>query len=300
MRPDELNFRHLLYFWMVAKEGSITRAAERLGLSVQTISTQLGQLEQQLGQVLLAPQGRGLVLTEAGREAVGYAEQIFQLGDKLCRSLAEDRPSRPRLAVGVTDAVPKLVSFRLLAPLLQPPHAVQLECTEGDFETLLGELALNRLDAVVADRSAPHQANRKLHSHLMGKADIALFGTEGLRDAYATGFPDRLEGAPVLLPARTDALRSAIDAWFESHNIRPRRVGEFSDSALMKTFGRAGLGLFPAPAAMHADIAAQFGAYPLGTLQGVSENWYLISAHRRIQHPAVLALQQRGGAHLLG
>lgn len=294
MNPADLNFRHLLYFWMVAKEGSITRAAERMGLSVQTISTQLGQLERQLGYVLLAPQGRSLVLTDAGRIALGYAEQIFHLGEQLRHGLAETRAARPRLAVGVTDAVPKLIAFRLLEDVLRSPLSARLECLEGDFDNLLGELALNRLDLVVADRSAPQIANLKLHSHLLGSVGIDFFGADELHQACAANFPQSLQGAPILLPARGDALRGAIDAWLEARDLRPEVVGEFSDSALMKTFGRAGIGLFPAPAGMREDIAAQFHARPVGSLQGVSETWYAITTHRKIQHPALAAVLAAG------
>jgi len=299
MRPDDLNYRHLLYFWAVAKEGSITRAAERLGLSVQTISTQLGLLERQLGQALFVPQGRSLMLTEAGRTALVHAEQIFQAGEKLRQALAEPAHTRPRFSVGVTDAVPKLIAFRLLESVLRPPLTVRLECIEGEFEHLLGELALNRLDLVIADRSAPQRANLKLHSHLLGNVGISLFGSEELCQRYGKGFPQRLDGAPFLLPVRSDPLRGAIDAWLETRDIRPDIVGEFSDSALLKTFGRAGLGLFPAPAAMHTDILAQFGARPLGPLQGVSESWYAISTHKRMPHPAVAIIQASGGERLV-
>lgn len=300
MRPDDLNYRHLLYFWAVAKEGSITRAADRLGLSVQTISTQLGQLERQLGQALFAPQGRSLALTEAGRTALLHAEQIFQAGERLRQALAERARTRPRFAVGVTDAVPKLIAFRLLESTLRPPLAVRLECIEGEFEHLLGELALNRLDLVVADRSAPQRATLKLHSHLLGNVGISLFGSADLHKRYGQSFPQGLDGAPFLLPARSDPLRGAIDAWLETHEIRPDIVGEFTDSALLKTFGRSGLGLFPAPTAMQEEILAQFGAQPLGPLQGVSESWYAISAHKRVPHPAVAIIQQSGGERLVG
>lgn len=299
MKPDDLNYRHLLYFWAVAKEGSITRAAERLGLSVQTISTQLTLLERQLGQALFAPQGRLLILTEAGRTALVYAEQIFQIGGKLREALAESAFNRPRFSVGVTDAVPKLISFRLLESLLQPPLKLRLECIEGEFEHLLGELALNRLDLVVADRSAPQRANLKLDSHLLGNVGISLFGSVDLCDRYGQEFPRHLDGAPLLLPTRSDPLRGAIDAWFEAHDLRPEIVGEFSDSALLKTFGRAGLGLFPAPAAMQADILAQFQSQPLGALQGVSESWYAISTYKRLPHPAVAVVRDAGGERLV-
>mgnify|MGYP000899694390 CR=1 FL=1 len=294
MRPHDLNYHHLYYFWAVAKEGSITRAARRLGLSVQTISTQLGQLERQLGQALLAPQGRSLVLTEAGRMALAHAEQIFHLGEQLRQSLAEPQQRRPRLAVGITDAVPKLATFRLLESVLQPPLAVRLACIEGDFEHLLGELALNRLDLVIADRSAPQRANLKLQSHLLGEVEMGLFGTPELAERYSFEFPQGLDGAPLLLPARSDPLRGALDAWFEAQRLRPEIVGEFTDSALLKTFGRAGLGLFPAPVAMRDDIAAQYRGVMVGPLRGVSERWYALCTPRRVQHAAVTQILASG------
>ncbi len=289
----------MLYFWAVAKEGSITRAGERLGLSVQTISTQLSLLERQLGQALFAPQGRSLVLTESGRTVLVYADQIFQIGGKLLQAVAENAHTRPRFSVGITDAVPKLIAFRLMEIVLQPPLKLRLECIEGDFEHLLGELALNRLDLVIADRSAPQRANLKLDSHLLGNVGISLFGSAALCDQFGKAFPQQLDGAPMLLPARNNPLRGAIDAWLESHEICPEIVGEFSDSALLKTFGRGGLGLFPAPAAMHADILTQFQAHPLGPLQGVSESWYAISTHKRVPHPAIQIIENLGGQRLI-
>lgn len=300
MSPDKLNYRHLLYFWMVAKEGSITRAAERLDLSVQTISTQLGQLERQLGHALLAPQGRSLKLTESGRVALGYAEQIFHLGEQMCHGLDDAQVARPRFAVGITDAVPKLIAFRLLQGVLQPPVSVRLECMEGDFDNLLAELALNRLDMVMADRSAPQLANVKLQSRLLATVQIDLYATPALRDAFHPGFPACLNGAPLLLPVRSDPLRGAIDAWMDARHLHPEVIGEFSDSALLKTFGRAGMGLFPAAADMREDIAAQFGAYPVGSLEGVSESWYAITSYRKIQHPAVAQVVSAAQALLAG
>jgi len=299
MTPDDLNYRHLLYFWAVAKEGSITRAAERLNLSVQTISTQIGTLEQQLGQSLFTPKGRSLALTEAGRAALDYADQIFVLGERLRHAVADHASTRRRLAVGLSETVPKLAAFRLLETTLQEPLSVRLECLEGSFDHLLSELALNRLDIVLADRSAPTDAHLKLHSQLLGTVGIDLFGTAKLHRRYAADFPRRLNGAPVLLPTRSNPLRVAIDAWFDQHELVPEIVGEFSDSALLKTFGRAGLGLFPAPSEMHADIAAQFDARPLGTLANVRESWYAIVTRRRIQHPAVAMIQATGIAALM-
>ena len=299
MTPDDLNFRHLLYFWAVAKEGSITRAAERLNLSVQTISTQISTLEQQLGQSLFTPKGRSLVLTEAGRAALVYADQIFTLGERLRHAVADHASARQRLGVGLCEAVPKLVAFRLLETALREPLSVRLECVEGSFDHLLSELALNRLDVVLADRSAPTDAHLKLQSQLLGTVGIDLFGTAVLYRRYAADFPRLLNGAPILLPTRSNPLRTAIDAWFDQHDLVPEVVGEFSDSALLKTFGRAGLGLFPAPSEMRTDIAAQFDASSLGTLTNVRENWYAIVTRRRIQHPAVTMIQAAGIASLM-
>jgi len=300
MKPDDLNFRHLLYFWAVAKEGSITRAAERLGLSVQAISTQLGQLERQLGQALLAPRGRSLTLTEAGRTALAHADQIFQLGDRLRDALAEPSAGRIRLAVGITDAVPKLIAFRVLEGVLRAHPQLRLECSEGEFDHLLGELAVNRLDLVLADRSAPQRANLRLQSKLLGNLAIALYAAPQLHDQYASGFPAAMQGVPLLLPVRGDPLRAGIDAWLEAHDIVPQVIGEFSDSALLKTFGRAGLGVFPAPLALEEDIRVQYGARPVGELPGVSESWYAIATQRRLQHPAVSTILEAGSAFFEG
>ena len=289
MSPDDLNFRHLLYFWAVAKEGSIARAADRLDLSAQAISTQLGLLERQLGQALFAPQGRSLVLTDAGRTALDYAEQIFLLGDRLRHAVA-DRSARQRFAVGLSDAVPKLAAYRFLHSTLDAPLSMRVECVEGGFEHLLAELALNHLDLVLADRPAPTDAHLKLQSRLVGKADVALFGSRGLHARLAAGFPRSLDGAPLLLPARSHPLRADIDAWLQHYDLHPDVVGEFSDSALLKTFGRGGYGLFPAPAGMGEEIAAQFDALPVGTLAGVHERWHAIVTRRRIPHPAVASI----------
>lgn len=298
MSPDDLNFRHLLYFWTVAKEGSIARAAERLDLSAQAISAQLGTLERQLGQALFAPQGRSLVLTDAGRAALDYADQIFQLGDRL-RQAVSDHSARRRCAVGLSDAVPKLLAFRVLHPILGSPLGMRLECSEGEFEHLLAELAINRLDLVIADRPAPTDAHLKLQSHLIGKAQIALYAHVELQRRYGSNFPKSLTGAPLLLPARGHPLRADIDAWLQQHELRPDVVGEFSDSALLKTFGRGRYGLFPAPAGMQEEMLAQFEAVPVGTLSGITEHWHAIVTRRRIPHPAVTAILAQGTRQLV-
>jgi LysR family transcriptional activator of nhaA len=292
MKSTALNYHHLRYFWVVAREGSVTRAARRLGVAVQTISVQIAQLEQAMGKALLAPQGRRLVPTEAGRLALGYADQIFQLGEHMGAALREsDAGNTLRLAVGISDALPKLIAFRLMEVVFHLPQQVRLVCREGEFDTLLAELALHRLDVVLTDRPAPHGGNLKVFSHPLGEFEITLFATSDLAKRYRKGFPANLKGAPMLLPTRGNALRGQIERWLESHDVAPLIVGEFEDSALLTTFGRAGLGLFPAPSVLGEDIAAQLGAEPVGVLGEVRELYYAISNERRIRHPAVEAIR---------
>lgn len=285
---SQLNYKHLHYFWVVAKEGSITRAAERLEVAVQTISGQLSLLERQLGKALFNAQGRGLVLSEAGRTALGYADQIFQLGESLVDALQHaDSESTLRLRAGISDGIPKLIAHGLLGRVTAMPGDVRLICDEGEFEDLLADLALHRLDVVLTDRAAPVSGNLKVFSTRLGDFATGLFATEQLTERYGPDFPASLNGAPLLLPTRHNALRGRIERWLEHHGLRPRIVGEFEDSALLTTFGRSGLGIFPAPLALAGQIASQLGAQALGPMEGVSEQIYAISNERRIRHPAV-------------
>jgi LysR family transcriptional regulator, transcriptional activator of nhaA len=288
---SNLNYKHLHYFWVVAHEGSMTRAAERLGVAVQTISGQLSLLERNLGKALFVSQGRGLALSDAGRLALGYADQIFQLGDALEEAVATaDSGSTLRLRTGISDGIPKLLAYRLLASVLAMPEDVRLICNEGSFEPLLAELALHHLDLVLTDRPAPVGGNLKVFSNRLGDFAAGLFGSTALVKRYAPGFPGSLNGAPLFLPTRQNALRGRIDRWIESNGIRPRIVGEFQDSALLGTFGRAGLGIFPAPLALAEQVAEQLDAQALGEMTGVSEQIYAISNERRIRHPAIEVL----------
>ncbi|MBL8478031.1 MAG: LysR family transcriptional regulator, partial [Sterolibacteriaceae bacterium] len=218
MKSAALNFHHLRYFWVVAREGSVTRAARRLGVAVQTISVQIARLEQSLGRSLLVPQGRRLVPTEAGRLAVAYADQIFQLGERMDAALREtDAANTLRLAVGISDALPKLIAYRLMEAVFHLPQQVRLVCREGEFDTLLAELALHRLDVVLTDRPAPHGGNLKVFSHALGEFEITLFGAPTLAWRYRKDFPHSLGAAPMLLPTRGNALRGQIERWLETH-----------------------------------------------------------------------------------
>jgi LysR family transcriptional activator of nhaA len=287
---SDLNFRHLYYFWVVAKEGGITRAAERLGLAVQTVSSQLTLLEQSLGKTLFSQQGRRLVLTEAGRVAMNYADQIFLLGLQMQEAVNEADSGRVRLAVGISDSLPKLSAYRMLEEAMKIEKKVRLVCYEDQFEALLADLALHKLDVVLTDREVQPGSALKVFSHQLFESEMLVVGAPELAARYGKDFPGNLNGAPFLLPTRNNALRNKIDEWFVQASVKPDVVGEFEDNALLNTFGRRGLGLFFAPAALAQEIAEQFGAQQVGAVPGVREQFYVISNERKIKHPAVEAI----------
>jgi LysR family transcriptional activator of nhaA len=290
MKTSGLNFRHLYFFWMVAKEGGVTRAAERLGLAVQTISMQLSSLEQAIGKQLLEPQGRRLVPTEAGKLALSYCDQIFLLGEQLQDALEETDTGKMRLTVGISDSLPKLIAYRLLQATQAMETQVRLVCMEDEFENLLADLALGKLDVVLTDRTVLAGGSLKVFSHLLGESDMKLFGVPRLARKYRRNFPASLHGAPLLVPTRNNALRGRIDAWLVQHEVRPDIVGEFEDNAMLNTFGRNGLGLFFAPSALAQDIEDQFGAVLVGDAPELREHFYAISNARKITHPAIEAI----------
>lgn len=286
------NYKHLYYFWVVAKEGGISRAAEKLDMAVQTVSAQVRELERSLGYALLKPAGRGLALTDAGLAAMRQADQIFQLGESL-PGLVRDAMSTPavRLAVGISDGLPKLVVRRLMQPVIQEPN-LRLLCHEGEFDELLGDLALHRLDLVLSDRPAPTNPNIKLYSHRLGSSMVAWYGTPEMVAAAAENFPQSLGDVPVLLPTAHTAVRARLDHWFEHEAIRPRVVGEFEDSALLKTFGASGMGIFPAAEWSHDDLLGHYPVTRLGPCEGVVEHFFAIGTEKKVVHPLVQRLLQ--------
>ncbi|MBV5297312.1 MAG: LysR family transcriptional regulator [Rhodoferax sp.] len=286
------NYKHLYYFWVVAKEGGISRAADKLDMAVQTVSAQVRELERSLGYALLKPAGRGLVLTEAGQAAMQQADQIFQLGESL-PARVRDAASTPtvRLAVGICDGLPKLVVHRLLLPIITEPN-LRLLCHEGELDDLLGDLALHRLDLVLSDRPAPSNPNIKLYSHAMGSSTIAWYATATLAAASSGDFPQSLASVPLLLPTAHTAVRARLDHWFEQRAMRPRIVGEFADSALLKTFGASGMGVFPAAEWAHDDLLTHYAVQRLGSCDGVTEHFFAIGTEKKVQHPLVQRLLQ--------
>lgn len=284
------NYKHLYYFWVVAKEGGISRAADKLDMAIQTVSAQVRELERSLGYALLKPAGRGLVLTEAGLAAMRQADLIFQLGENLPAQV-RDAVSAPtvRLAVGICDSLPKLVVHRLLLPVITEPH-LRLMCHEGELEDLLGDLALHRLDVVLSDRPAPSNPNIKLYTHALGATAIAWYGTAAMAQAAGGDFPRNLVNVPVLLPTAHTAMRARLDQWFELQSIKPRIVGEFEDSALLKTFGASGMGVFPAAEWVHDDLLSHYAVQRLGPCEGVTEHFFAIGTEKKVQHPLVQRL----------
>jgi LysR family transcriptional activator of nhaA len=287
-RVEWLNYHHLLYFWTVARLGSIARASTELRLAQPTISGQLRLLEESLGARLFDRVGRGLVLTEIGTTVFRFSEEIFGLGREMVETL-RGQPSRRRmtLAVGIADVVPKLVAYRLLKPALGLTEKVRLVCREGTPEHLLAELAVHRLDIVIADAPVPSTMKLRAYSHLLGECGASFFATPGRAALLRRRFPRSLSGATVLLPGEHSAMGRAIAAWLESQNIRPEVVGEFDDGALMKTFGQAGAGVFAGPTAIERDICGQYRVRVIGRAESLKERFYAISCERKIKHPAV-------------
>jgi len=287
------NYRHLYYFWAVAKEGGVARAAARLGVAVQTVSAQVRELERDLGHALLKPAGRGLALTEAGTAAVRQAEQIFQLGEAL-PSLVREAATAPslRLAVGVAEGLPKLVVRHWLQPVVDEPH-LRLLCHEGRFDELLGELALHRLDVVIADRAPAVNPNLKVYSHRLGDSPIGWYAEPALAARAKRGFPGSLARLPVLLPTSHVAVRGRLEAWFERLGVRPQVAGEFDDSAQLKTFGASGLGVFPADELVHDDLVARYGVRLVGRCEGVEQHYFAVGTEKKVAHPLVQRLLPR-------
>ncbi|HEY4298167.1 MAG TPA: LysR family transcriptional regulator, partial [Paraburkholderia sp.] len=264
-----LNYRHLYYFWIVVKEGGFARAAERLDMAVQTISAQVRELEKSIGRQLLKPAGRGVTMTEAGETAFSRAEQIFQLGEALLDEMRDaGGESAARLAVGLSDGISKLAAHALLAPVLGTP-SLRLLCHDGEHAHLLSELALHRLDLVLACQPAPPNADLRVLSQRLVGSPVDWYGpTEIVRKSARTGFPQCLANVPVLLPTRHGALRARLDRWFEAEGIRPRIVGEFEDSALMAVFAARGLGVFPLAELGAEDLSLMRGLRWLGRAEG--------------------------------
>lgn len=284
-----LNYNHLLYFWAVAREGSITKATKVLHLTPQTISGQLKLLEESVGEPLFARAGRGLVLTETGHLVYQYADEIFTLGEELTARMKNGGSSLPAtLRVGITNSIPKLIAMRILQPAVTGDITVRLICKEGSLESLLGDLAIHQLDMIISDHAIPAGMNVKAFSHTLGASKIAFFAQNSLAKKYAGSFPASLDEAPLLVPTSNSPVRRGLENWFEEHGLAPTIVAEFDDSALMKAFGEEGNGLFPAPRVIQPEVELMYKCRMIGELDTVQEAYYAISPERKLKHPVVL------------
>lgn len=297
MQP--LNYHHLLYFYIVAREGSIARATSVLDLTQPTISGQLRTLEQALGEKLFERRGRSLVLTETGHVIYRYAEEIFSLGDELMRTLAGQPSSGPlRFAVGISDSLPKLTTHRLLAPALALQAPMRLLLRIGKTDQLLADLSIHALDLVLADTPINPGVKVRAFNHLLGECDVTVFTTAAQAEKYRRNFPRSLHDAPFLLPTQGTALRRSLEQWFESENIHPAVAAEVEDMALLQVLGQEGLGLFAAPTVVEDEIRRQYRVEPVGRIEAVKERFYAISIDRKLKHPAVLAISKAAKSSL--
>lgn len=298
---ERINYQHLYYFWTVAKQGSISAACEHLHLAQPTISGQLAVFEQTVGAKLWRKEGRKLVLTDTGRAVFHYAEEIFALGREMTNMLQGRNAERGlRLNIGISDAMPKLIAYRLMAPLLKKSEPMQIQCVEDKTERLLTEIGLHSIDMMLSDMPATPASGARIFNHFLGESAVAVFAAPELAARYRQDFPRSLNGAPFLLPTTNTALRRSLDQWFESQQISPVILAEVEDSALLKTFGAAGTGLFFSACAVSDEIQRQYRTEMLGLAKGVVERFYAITAQRRLKHPLVAAILENAQQGLFG
>jgi LysR family transcriptional activator of nhaA len=288
-----LNYHHLQYFWAVSQEGSVAKASEKLHVTPATISIQLRELEKSLDVKLFRKAGRGLALTEMGTAVQSYANDIFATGQELL-DMVNGRPiGGPMvLRVGIKDVMPKLVAYQLLEPTFRISEDIRLLCYEGDVTKLIADLAIHKLDVVLSDTPIDPTMKVRAYSHLLGESGVVLVGTKSLAKKIQSGFPGSLDGAPVLLPMKNSVLRRSLDYWFEENEVRPKVVGEFEDSAMLKIMGKAGVGVFPVANAICQEVEEMYGVERIATIPNVSEKYYALSVERKVKHPAVLAISE--------
>ncbi len=296
-----LNYHHLYYFWVVARKGSIKEACEELHVTQPTVSSQLRELEEALGQKLFFRRPRHLLLTEVGQLAFRYAEEIFSLGQEMTNALKGQMPDHSiQLTVGIIDSIPKMIVYELLEGALKSELPTRIVCEEGKLEHLLAELALHRLDLVLADVPVPPTLHIQAFNHFLGESGVLLFVTPDLAKTYRKNFPNSLHGAPVLLPKSHSTLRRGLNGWFALHDLTPNVIGEFEDSAMQKAFGHAGLGIFPGSSIMKKEICRQYEVLVVGEVDNVREQFYAHTIDRRLKHPAVIAISKLAKQHTFG
>ena len=296
-----LNYNHLQYFWAVARANSIAKASKSLHLTPQTISGQLKLLDEAVGQPLFNRVGRRLVLSDMGQLVFEYADEIFSVGAELANVVRGDQIRGPKtLTVGIVSSMPKLIAERIIAPALMAESPVRVRCHESSLEQLLSELAIHKLDIVLSDQSAPDGLGVKAYNHRLGESGMSFFARTNSARRYRAKFPQSLNDAPMLLPSQNSALRRRLDDWFESQELYPRITGEFDDSALLKAFGEAGVGIFAGPTAIEAEICRMYRMAVIGQTAEIKEHYYAISPERRLSHPSIVLITDTARADLFG
>jgi LysR family transcriptional activator of nhaA len=297
-----LNYHHLLYFWAVAKEGSVTRASKALRLASPTISGQIHRLEEVLGEKLFTRKGRSLEMTDVGRTAFRYADEIFSLGRELLDSVKGRDASRPlSLVVGVSDVLAKSMVHRILEPAFHLGQEVRIVCREArSTESFMADLALRAVDLVLADAPAGASTSVRAFSHRLGECGTTFFATPSIARSRRRGFPQSLDGAPFLLPGGRSTLRRLLDEWLEARDLRPKIVAELDDAALLKVFGEAGLGIFAAPDVLEEEVRKRYRVHVVGRAPDLRQRFYAISVERKIENPAVAAICEAARTRIFG
>lgn len=288
-----LNYNHLLYFWTVAREGSISKAKDILHITPQTISGQLKLLEESIGESLFHRAGRGLALTETGKTVYLYADEIFSVGLELSQRIHNNSIASPtELRVGIVNSIPKLIAYKTLAPTLTLKESFKIICNEAGLESLLGNLSIHRLDLILSDKPIPSGLNVKAYNHRLGNSEISFFASKKIAKKYGKNFPHSLHQAPMLLPKQDNEVRKNLDIWFQQNDIVPNIIAEFEDSALLKAFGEAGVGVFPAPDVIAERIEHMYHSKRIGTIEEIKETYYAISPERKLKHPGVIKITE--------
>lgn len=299
MDVEFLNYHHLRYFWTVAKEGGLTRAAARLHVSQPTISAQIQALESMLGEKLFHRSGRNLTLTDAGQQVLSFAEEIFSLGQDLLNSVKQRPTSRPlRVNLGVADALPKLVAYHIIEPIFRLPQPVQVSCWETRVTDMLVELGAYRLDLVLADEPASSGVTSNVFNHFLGESGVTFCAEPRLAARLRRGFPQSLNGAPALLPISNSGLRRSLEKWFHTTGVRPRLVGEFYDPAFVSILALHGLGFMTVPTIIVKEIVGRFGFCVIGRTDECQQQFYAITPERKLTHPAVTAITSAASRRL--
>ncbi len=286
-----INYKHLRYFWMVAREGSIAKASKLLFLTPQTISGQLTVLEEKLGVSLFEKSGRSLKLTDAGLIVQSYANDIFSLGNEL-EEVLHNKPQKRlvHLKAGIANSIPKSIAYHLLEPVLHLKDPIKIICREDNLSTLLGELAEHKLDIVISDRPIPESPSINGFNHHLGECGITFFCTDELREQLHGEFPACLNNMPLLLTGDASSTKNKVIQWLKKQNIFPHVVAEFDDGALMKAFGQRGAGIFIAPSITAKEVEIAFNVRAIGETTKVMESFYAISMDRKVKHIGVVTI----------